>query len=112
MMILTFLTTFKLGTDCWKGKTVSLFFTYYIEQLHLSGGCGLPLTDDFKRTALDSAVQAIDDLRAVRITQSTLCQHLGIVPTFGEYFSLLESAAITYDAQQASHSAHPHQGLD
>ena len=110
--ILTFLTTFKLGTDRWKGKTVSSFLTYYVEQLRLyddmmSGGRGLPLTDDFKRTALDSAVQAIDDLRAVRITQSTLCQHLGKVPTFGEYFSLLESAAVTYDAQQGAHTARP-----
>jgi len=113
--ILTFLTTFKLGTDRWKGKTVSSFLTYYVEQLRLydemmSGGRGLPLTDDFKRTTLDSAVQAIDDLRAVRITQSTLCQHLGKLPTFGEYYSLLESAAITYDAQQAAHTARPSAG--
>ena len=112
LTILTFLTTFKLGTDRWKGKTVSSFLTYYVEQLRLyddmmSGGRGLPLTDDFKRTALDSAVQAIDDLRAVRITQSTLCQHLGKLPTFGEYYSLLESAAITYDAQHASLTARP-----
>ena len=110
--ILTFLTTFKLGTDRWKGKTVSSFLTYYVEQLRLyddmmSGGRGLPLTDDFKRTALDSAIQAIDDLRAVRITQSTLCQHLGKIPTFGEYYSLLESAAVTYDAQQAGLSSRP-----
>ena len=74
----------------------------------MSGGRGLPLTHDFKGTALDSAVQAIDNLCAVRIAQLTLCQHLGKLPTFGEeYYSLLESAAITYDAQQASHSARP-----
>ena len=64
--ILTFLTTFKLGTDRWKGGTVTSFLTYFLEQVCLyddmmTGNRGAPLTDDdFKRTALDSAaVQSI-----------------------------------------------------
>ena len=33
--ILTFLTTFKQGTDRWKGGTVTSFLTYFLEQVRL-----------------------------------------------------------------------------
>jgi len=46
---------------------------------------------------LDNAVQGIEDLRQVRITQATLCQQLGKVPTFSEYLDLLTNAATIYD---------------
>ena len=115
--ILTFLTTFKLGTDRWKGGTVTSFLTYFLEQVRLyddmmTGNRGAPLTDDFKRTALDSAVQSIPELRQVRITQHTLCRQLNTLPTFEEYFSLLETAATVYDSQQvaARHTPRPSAG--
>jgi hypothetical protein len=104
--ILTFLTTFKLGKDRWKGKTALSFNAYFVEQLRpydeIMYGRDTPLADDFKRTTFDAAVQAIDDLRKVRITQSTLCQstlcqQLNQPPTFHGYRSLLEDAATIYD---------------
>jgi cellulose synthase/poly-beta-1,6-N-acetylglucosamine synthase-like glycosyltransferase len=62
------------------------------------------MTDNFKRTALDSAVQSILELRQFCITQHTLCWQLNTLPTFEEYFSVvLETAASTtavYDSQQ------------
>jgi hypothetical protein len=106
--ILTFLTTFKLGRERWKGKTTASFISYYVEQLRLydelTYGRSPPLPDDFKRTSLDAAVQAIDDLRNVRTTQSTLCQQLGQTPTFSAYLELLETAAMIYD-DHLQHSA-------
>jgi hypothetical protein len=48
------------------------------------------LSDNFKRTVLDTAVQGIDDLHQVCITQSTLSQHLNNVPTFSEYLDMLQ----------------------
>jgi hypothetical protein len=78
----------------------------------MTGNRGAPLTNDFKRTALDSAVQSIPELRQVRITQHTLCQQLNTLPTFEEYFSLLETAATVYDSQQvtARHTPRPSAG--
>ena len=70
------------------------------------------MTDNFKRTALDSAVQSILELRQFCITQHTLCWQLNTLPTFEEYFSLVleETAASTtavYDSQQVLAALEP-----
>jgi hypothetical protein len=49
---------------------------------------------------LDNAIHAIDDLRQVRITQSTLCQQSGQQPSFQQYLDLLNNAAVVYDSHQ------------
>lgn len=109
--ILTFLTTFKLGRDRWKGKTVTSFLTYYLEQIRLYddmmvlGGRGTALTSDFKRTHLAAAVDEVPELRTVLVYQATLCSHLGTLPTFDEYFRLLADAATRYDHAQETRSA-------
>ena len=108
--ILTFLTTFKLGRDRWKGKTVTSFLTYYLEQIRLYddmmvlGGRGTALTSDFKRTHLAAAVDEIPELRTVLVYQATLCSHLNTLPTFDEYFRLLADAATRYDHAQETRS--------
>ena len=102
--IMQFLTTFRLGRQSWKGKTAVSFIAYYVEQLRLydelTFGWSQPLDDHFKRAMLDAAVQAIDDLRQVRITQSTMCQGSQQVPTFEGYLTLLHDAAMNYDHHQ------------
>ena len=75
--IMQFITSFRLGKQPWKGKTTVSFLAYFVEQLRLydeltHGGNGPPLNDAFKRAMLDNAVQGIEDLHQVRITQSTL----------------------------------------
>ena len=99
--ILQFITSFRLGKQPWKGKTTVSFVAYFVEQLRLYDELthtqGPPMNDIFKRAMLDNAVQGIEDLRQVRITQATLCQQLGKVPTFSEYLDLLTNAATIYD---------------
>jgi hypothetical protein len=57
---------------------------------------------------LDNAIQAIDDLRQVRITQSTLCQQSGQLPSFQQYLDLLNNAAVVYNShQQAGSTGRP-----
>ena len=77
--IMQFLTSFKLGVQPWKGKTTVSFIAYFVEQMRLYDDICYAtaeplLSDHFKRTVLDSAVQGIDDLCQVHITQNTLCQ--------------------------------------
>jgi hypothetical protein len=110
--IMQFLTSFKLGVHPWKGKTTVSFIAYFVEQLRLYDDLCYAtaeplLSDNFKRTVLDTAVQGIDDLRQVRITQSTLCQQLNTRPTFSEYLDLLQKAATIYDAHQQNRTSNP-----
>ena len=57
---------------------------------------------------LDNAIQAIDDLRQVRITQSTLCQQSGQLPSFQQYLDLLNNTAVVYNShQQAGSTGRP-----
>jgi hypothetical protein len=107
-----FITSFKLGVHPWKGKTTVSFIAYFVEQMRLYDDLCYAtaeplLSDNFKRTVLDTAVQGIDDLRQVRITQSTLCQQLNTRPTFAEYLDLLQKAATIYDAHQQNRTSNP-----
>ena len=107
--IMQFLTSFKLGVQPWKGKTTVSFIAYFVEQMRLYDDICYAtaepiLSDHFKRTVLDTAVQGIDDLRQVRITQNTLCQQLNATPTFSEYLDLLQRAATIYDNHQQNRS--------
>ena len=107
--IMQFLTSFKLGVHPWKGKTTVSFIAYFVEQMRLYDDICYAtaeplLADNFKRTVLDTAVQGIDDLRQVSITQRTLCQQLNTRPTFSEYLDLLQKAATIYDAHQQNRS--------
>jgi len=103
-----FITTFRLGKQAWKGKTAVSFIAYFVKQLRLYDELtfhqGTTLTEPFKRAMLDNAVHAIDDLRQVRITQSTLCQQSGQQPSFQQYLDLLNNAAVVYDSYQQSGS--------
>ena len=110
--IMQFLTSFKLGVNPWKGKTTVSFIAYFVEQMRLYDDICYAtaepiLSDHFKRTVLDTAVQGIDDLRQVRITQNTLCQQLNKAPTFSEYLDLLQRAATIYDAHQQNRTSNP-----
>ena len=49
---------------------------------------------------LSKVLKTFEDLRQVRITQATLCQQLGKIPTFSEYLDLLTNAATIYDDHQ------------
>jgi hypothetical protein len=60
------------------------------------------LSDSFKVTVLDQAVQQIEDLRQVRITYSTFCLQLKIPSSFQGYFELLHKAATAPCGTQAS----------
>ena len=106
--IMQFITTFRLGKQAWKGKTAVSFIAYFVEQLRLYDELtfhqGTTLTEPFKRAMLDNAVHGIDDLRQVRITQSTLCQQSGQQPSFQQYLDLLNNAAVVYDSYQQSGS--------
>lgn len=103
---LSWLTSFKLGKDRWQGKTSTSFIAYFVEQMRLYddyrlSNNGQTLTDDLKRTLLDAAVNSVDELRAVHVTQSTLCNQMSKTPTFKEYLSLLQTAATRYDSNFA-----------
>lgn len=108
--IMSFLTSFRLGSQPWMGKTTVSFLTYFLEQLRLYDEIMLTssspvLHDGFKLTMLDMAVQGIEDLRQVRITYNTLCLQLQQPGSFSMYFDLLHKAATVYDAQQQSRSS-------
>ena len=106
-----FITGFRLGKQPWKGKTTVSFVAYFVEQLRLYDELthhqGPPLSDSFKRAMLDNAVQGIEDLRQVRITQSTLCQQLNQKATFNDYLDLLTNAATVYDDHQQNGATRP-----
>ncbi len=109
--IMQFITGFRLGKQPWKGKTTVSFVAYFVEQLRLYDELthhqGPPLSDSFKRAMLDNAVQGIEDLRQVRITQSTLCQQLNQKATFNDYLDLLTNAATVYDDHQQNGTTRP-----
>jgi hypothetical protein len=107
--IMSFLTSFKLGVNPWAGKTSVSFITYFVEQIRLYDELMLlsnnhVLSDSFKVTDLDQAVQQIEDLRQVRIMYSTFCLQLKIPSSFQGYFELLHKAATVYDAHHQSRS--------
>jgi hypothetical protein len=111
--IMSFLTSFKLGVNSWAGKTSVSFITYFVEQIRLYDELVLSssnhvLSDSFKVSVLDQAVQQIEDLRQVRITYSTFCLQLKIPSSFQGYFELLHKAATVYDAHQQSRSRNTH----
>jgi hypothetical protein len=107
--ILQFITNFRLGKQPWKGKTTVSFVSYFVEQKRLDDKLthtqGPPLNDTFKRAMLDNAVQGIEDLQQVRITQATLCQQLSKIPTFSEYLDWLTNTATIYDDHQQQGNA-------
>jgi hypothetical protein len=86
---------------------------YFVEQIQLYDELMLSpnnhaLSDSFKVSVLNQAVQQIEDLRQVRITYSTLCLQLKIPSSFQGYFELLHKAATVYDAHQQSRSRNSH----
>jgi hypothetical protein len=98
--ILSYITSAKLGDHgTWKGTTES-FITHWQDQVRLYEQ-QVPLSDHFsdgqKRTMLENAVTAIQELRHIKTTADLEKTKTGYTLTFDEYVALLLSAAAVYD---------------
>ena len=106
--ILTYLTTARLGDGNWKGSTTS-FILHWVDKVRSyemdASGAADRLSAQQKLTMLQNAVAPIDDLRIIKTTADTIkasgMQSNDETP-FETYLSLLQSAAQTYDSEQAN----------
>ena len=104
--LLTYITSTRLGTGSWRGSSHSFILHWQnqirkYEQLVPDKDC---FSNTIKRTMLENAVAAIQDLRTVKDQASQLQVCLGTPISYDEYCSLLLSAAMTYDSQFATNT--------
>ena len=98
--ITKYLTNIKLD-DTWRGTNES-FLMHYNDQLRLLDSLvdsGEKLLDNARVTFLESAVEAVPDLRLVKITDNVLQAQLGSTRpiSYRSYFDLLKDAAFHLD---------------
>ena len=107
--ILTYIHTARLGRDTWNGTTEA-FLRHWREKVrHYESLCDAQerFSPDMKRTLLEIAVESITDLRNVKVQAQQHAIHGGKKLNFDQYWSLLTSAAQTYDKQLTSRSRNP-----
>ena len=98
--ITKYLTNIKLD-DTWRGTNES-FLMHYNDQLRLLDSLvdsGEKLPDNARVTFLESAIEAVPDLRRVKITDNVLQAQLGSTRpiSYRSYFDLLKDAAFHLD---------------
>ncbi len=97
---LTYLTTARLGTGQWNG-TYEAFILHWLKQYEewvKLQPQGSVMTDTFKRTLLENAVEPISDLRRVKDNSRLVAiSGAGNEIPFDAYQTLLQSAAQTLD---------------
>ncbi len=97
--LLSYITSVSI--EDWRG-TMAAFILHWQDQVrwyeqqiptvdHMSG--------PMKRTLLENAVKAVDDLRAVKTTADIQKTQTGVELTYKQYAALLQSAATAHDSQ-------------
>jgi hypothetical protein len=104
--IMSYVTSVRLGDGKWRG-TSNRFILNWVNQIRKYEAI-VPHTDHFsdgvKRSMLENAVANITDLRTVKAQADQHKTHTGKALSFTQYFSLLTSAAMTYNTTFATQS--------
>jgi hypothetical protein len=110
LVILSYMTSSKIGDGTWNGTTKS-FIVHWQNQVHLYEK-HVPSTDHFsvgqKRIMLQVAVHGINKLQQVKNTAGLMGAASGTTLTYNEYTSLLMAAASAYDEQIKAKKAKRH----